>query len=66
MIRTHHSRKKIKALHEVKQLPVSSDPSGKPHGLWYSVDKDWERWCKSEMPGWIIGTFIYKINLKDE
>lgn len=25
----------------------------KPRGLWYGIDGDWIRWCKSDMPKWI-------------
>ena len=26
---------------------------GKPNGLWYGIDGDWLRWCKSEAPEWV-------------
>ena len=25
----------------------------KPKGLWFEVDGDWVRWCKSDMPDWL-------------
>ena len=34
---------------------------GKPHGLWYSIDREWLDWCKGNMDQWIKP---YNIKLK--
>lgn len=38
----------------------------KPKGFWYSVDRDWERWCESEMPEWLKDTHLNNITLGAE
>lgn len=34
----------------------------KPEGFWYSVDGDWERWCREDMPGWLT-EFVFDVRL---
>ena len=49
-VRVHYSREPIKALgHYTNRLQLDV----KPRGLWWSVDGDWERWCRAE--DWTIG-----------
>lgn len=38
----------------------------KPKGFWYSVDRDWERWCTGDMPEWLDGTFVHDVTLGAE
>lgn len=38
----------------------------KPEGFWYSVDGEWECWCKSEQPDWLEGARVYQVTLGDE
>lgn len=38
----------------------------KPIGFWYSVDGDWERWCESEMPGWLTDRHVHEVTLGQE
>lgn len=38
----------------------------KPKGFWYSVDRDWERWCTGDMPEWLDGTFVHNVTLGAE
>jgi len=34
----------------------------KPCGLWYSINNEWLKWCKSEMPSWIT-KFKFELNI---
>jgi hypothetical protein len=38
----------------------------KPQGFWYSVDEDWERWCRSEQPDWLEGHHTHYVFLGKE
>lgn len=62
--RIHYSRKPIDTLQPKEQRP--GDFLYKPVGFWYSIDGDWERWCKGEMPDWIEGRMVYRVSLNGE
>lgn len=36
----------------------------KPRGLWYSVNGDWERWCRDNEPSWIENKILYSVDLQ--
>jgi hypothetical protein len=38
----------------------------KPIGFWYSVDRDWERWCEGEMPDALSEHFVHSVDLGSE
>lgn len=65
MERTHLSVEPVRSV-----LPV--DPWGKgagaykPKGFWYEVDGDWRRWCESEMPSWVEGKMLHRVELNGE
>lgn len=61
--RTHISKSK-----SIKVRPVAEaqQVDFKPKGFWYSVDGDWERWCKSESPDWLEGANTHAVELGRE
>jgi len=38
----------------------------KPEGFWYSVDRGWEEWCRSEMPEWLYKRYEHRVELGEE
>lgn len=60
--------KKIKRIHNTRHSDLIFFSKRqiidvKPKGLWYGVNEDWLRWCKSEQPNWIYPyNFELKIN----
>ena len=62
--RTHISYKPIDRLRAVD--PQEQDGAYKPRGFWYEVDGDWRRWCESEMPQWLKGKKLYRLDLDGE
>jgi hypothetical protein len=65
-MRTHLSKAGIIKLHEVEQTSDIHSTIGKPNGFWYSVEEDWERWCRSELPDWLVGRTQYEVELGEE
>ena len=63
--RTHYSRNPVDGLRVVEQ-PHKFCESEKPHGLWYSVNGEWEEWCASEMAEWCQGGLLYALHLNGE
>ena len=64
MTRVHFSEKPLGPLYDVR--PEGEGPTSpyKPLGLWYSVDGDWERWCRDDgCADWIAGTFDYALDV---
>lgn len=41
----HWSSKRVQLVHTHKNVNTHGY---KPEGLWFDVDRDWERWCRSE------------------
>lgn len=64
MERTHITAKPIKKLRPVD--PVDSHNTYKPSGFWYEVDGGWRDWCASEMPKWLTGKTVYRLDLDGE
>lgn len=62
---------KIKRTHITSEREViirqsyNADVTHKPKGFWYSVNGDWERWCRSEEPGWLKG-YQHEVTLGNE
>lgn len=59
--RIHHSKDPI-----IVHPSEGHEITYKPKGFWYSVDRDWERWCSSDMPDWLDGTFVHDVTLGAE
>lgn len=38
-------------------------PGGKPHGLWFSVQADWDRWCRDNEMGWTDDVTVWKVHV---
>lgn len=65
--RTHISGSAAVEVREVKQEAHNHDGGlWKPRGLWYEVDGDWRRWCKSEQPNWLVGKYLHRLKLGGE
>ena len=60
MLRTHCSKEPVLVLRNVPP-DTTVGTSYKPHGLWYSCDGEWERWCEDE--DWERGDFIYSVDI---
>ena len=63
MTRTHLS-KDSEIIIQRRDQPEKAD--AKPCGFWYSVDGDWERWCREEQAAWIQGCKAHEVTLGDE
>jgi hypothetical protein len=65
VIRTHVSiEETIPVLIEKDQnARDDSQAMGKPRGLWYEVDGDWRRWARREMPHWLSGRFLHRLEI---
>jgi hypothetical protein len=50
-MRIHSTSKQKLVLHDASTRR-SFKPEYKPEGLWYSMDWEWLRWVRSEMPKW--------------
>ena len=58
--RRHVSAEPIERVYSVpKQVP-----GPKPRGLWYDVDREWEKWCRSEDWGWPDRPFGYRLEIE--
>ena len=45
---------------------TKQDGTFKPVGFWYSVDGDWERWCRSDQPDWLDKKYVHQVELWTE
>ena len=61
-VRTHITLAKTVTVRDSNQRPLARH---KPIGFWYSVNGDWERWCRSDEPGWLKG-YEHAVTLGDE
>ncbi len=59
-IRAHNSCKQIKRFRSKRKQKID----WKPEGLWYGVDRDWERWCEAEKMDW-IGRYEYQLQIDE-
>lgn len=57
---THTSKHQTIDVRPVEQRGIDF----KPQGFWYSVDGDWERWCKEDS-GWTF-PYTHEVTLGDE
>ena len=64
MSRTHVSENRGPIVVEPREQP--DDPAMKPKGFWFEVNADWRRWCRSEMPHWLTGRTLHRVNLGAE
>lgn len=53
MIRATNSKTPSLDLTKVYEQRTELFSRRKPIGLWYGIDDDWVKWCKSEMPDWV-------------
>jgi hypothetical protein len=61
------TRTRIDANPTVEVRPTPSQQVGfKPDGFWYSVDRDWERWCDGDEPEWLKGKYTHEVTLGSE
>lgn len=64
MRRTHISPRPGPLVVEAREQ--IAEPAAKPKGFWYEVNADWRRWCRSEMPDWIVGRYVHRVTLGEE
>src|ERR1051326_171514 len=65
MVRHHISANPVVVV-EARQQTGRFMDGMKPNGLWYEVDGGWRSWCESEMPHWIDGRRLFRVELRDE